>query len=154
MTHIYIVVLPYKYCMSDESTSPTRRTDTMNMVAESGEFMLSEDEQELIDELHQETGRFRTPTRSSSEAVDLASLDAVQTRPLDTHSRLIINVEDDGYALDLFDGPSDPYTRRHLTYVFLNGKQIEVREGGLELFDVSVTLYRTHTGEYVASIWS
>lgn len=153
--HIYIVALPYRYCMSDESTSLTRRTDTMTNSTESGEFMLSEDEQELISELHQETGYYRTPTaESETEVIDLATIDAVKARTLDTHSRIIIDVEDEKYTLQMFDGPTEPYERRYLAHVLLNGKQIEVRDGGLELFDVSITLYRTHNGEYIASIWS
>lgn len=148
-------VLLYKKCMSDESTSLTRRTDTTNVSAESGEFMLSKDEEALIEELHKETGYYRTPTDESLEdPLDLASIDVVQTRSLDTHARLIIDIEDDGYTLKLFNNSVEPYKRKYFSYVFLNGKQIEVRDGGLELFDVSITFYRTHSGEFVASLWS
>jgi hypothetical protein len=137
--------------MSHESHSSACCIDSEEFDNSSVEFRLSEEDAELITTLNERC----LYTKKQNGPVDINSTDIITVSEFTNQSRLVIDVTESGfYELQLYDNTPEAYHRNHLSSVFLNGKKFELRDGGLELFDVTVFIYKTQSNQYIASLWT
>lgn len=136
--------------MSDESLSSAGGIVVEELDSTPAEYRLSEDEMQIIQALNERQSYTNVPT----EPLDLTSLALSNVSTFEDQSRIVIDVTDGSYEIELYETTPDPYQRSHLSAVFLNGKQIELRESGLELFGVTVFIYRTEENQHIASLWT
>jgi len=133
--------------MSKESHSSTCGT-VVEDASCSSEFRLSKEDSkriELLNNIH---------SQQSEKQFELSDGDLSVVSSFDEQSRVIINVSQDKYEIKIYDSNSDPYQRDYISSVFLNGTPFELRDSGLELFNVTVFIYKTQTNEYIASLWT
>lgn len=137
--------------MSDESLSSAGGIVVEEPDSTPAEYRLSEDEMQIIQALDERNSYTNVP----SEPLDLSSLAFSTVSTFENQSRIIIDVTSrNSYEIQLYESTPDPYNRSHLSAVFLNGKQIELQESGLELFNVTVCIYRTEENQYITSLWT